>query len=282
MSINTDLKGLVALQKNYLDILDSKQSDPEFTNKIDDLQTQLENAHKSFKDANVSSNNVLTHQKDVTNIVDTEKDRLLRKKQSIDNALVGKKRAIELNDSYQKKQAEYNKIKYAWVMALAISVILVISKKKFEFLPSFMFDVLTILVLFGASIYTISILIEVSRREKINFNKLDLPDPAARTAAELQAAAKAASNEEGGDLLGGMNLYGCVGSYCCSPGTKWENDISKCVHDDNYTGTGTGSDAVGQQPFTTMPIAQYGNKRRININNVKENYANEYDNYSKV
>ena len=42
MSINTDLKGLVALQKNYLDILDNKQGDPEFTNKIDDLQTQLE------------------------------------------------------------------------------------------------------------------------------------------------------------------------------------------------------------------------------------------------
>ena len=286
MSNITDLNGLVALQKEYLKVIESNPVNPDLDLKITKLQSELESAYASLETANVSSNNVLTHQKDVTNIVDTEKDRLLRKKQSIDNALVGKKRAIELNDSYQKKQAEYNKIKYAWVMALAISVILVISKKKFEFLPSFMFDVLTILVLFGASIYTISILIEVSRREKINFNKLDLPDPAARTAAELQAAAKAASNEEGGDLLGGMNLYGCVGSYCCSPGTKWENDISKCVHDDNYTGAGAGAGAdagaVEKQPFTTMSTAKYGNKRRININNVKENYANEYDNYSKV
>ena len=280
MSNITDLNGLVALQKEYLKVIESNPVNPDLDLKITKLQSELESAYASLETANVSSNNVLTHQKDVTDIVDTEKDRLLRKKQSIDNALVGKKREIELNDSYQKKQAEYNKIKYAWVMALAISVILVISKKNFEFLPSFMFDVLTILVLFGASIYTISILIEVSRREKINFNKLDLPDPAARTAAELQAAAKAASKEEGGDLLGGMNLYGCVGSYCCSPGTKWENDISKCVHDDNYTGAG--SDADEKQPFTTMPTAKYGNKRRININNVKENYANEYDNYSKV
>jgi len=272
----TDLNGLVALQKEYLKILENKENDPTLTTKITQLQTELESAYASLETANVSSNNVLTHQEDVSDIVNTEKDRLLLKKQSIDNALVGKKRAIELNDSYQKKQAEYNKIKYAWVIALAVSVILVISKKKFVFLPSFMFDLFTILVLFGASIYTISILIEVSRREKINFNKLDLPDPAARTAAELQSAAKAASKEEGGDLLGGMNLYGCVGSYCCSPGTKWENDISKCVHDDEYEAN------ANQNTFTTMTNTQHINKRRININNVKENYANEYDNYSKV
>jgi hypothetical protein len=281
MRYNTDLNGLVALQKEYLKILENKPNDPELTTKVAQLQTELESAYTSLETANVSSSNVLTHQEDVADIVDTEKDRLLIKKQSIDNALVGKKRAIELNDSYQKKQAEYNKIKFAWVIALAISVILVISKKTFVFLPSFMFDLFTILVLLGASIYTISILVEVSRREKINFNKLDLPDPAARTEAELQAAAKAASKEEGGDLLGGMNLYGCVGSYCCSPGTKWDNDITKCVHDDEYDPNEIQDEATAET-FNTMINTQHINKRRININNVKENCANEYDNYSKV
>jgi len=281
MSINTDLKGLVALQKNYLDILDNKQGDPEFTNKIDDLQTQLENAHKSFKDANVSSDNVLTRQEEVTDIVTTEKDRLMLKKQSIDNALVGKKREIELNDSYQKKQAEYNKIKLAWVIALAISVLSILLKKQLSFVPSFIFDLVTIIVLFGASIYTISVLVEVSRREKINFNKLDLPEPVARTADELRAAAAAAAKEEGGDLLSGMNLYGCVGSYCCSPGTKWDNDVSKCVHDEEYDPNEIQDDEQTEE-FNTMINTQHINKRRININTVKDNYANEYDNYSKV
>ena len=281
MSNITDLNGLVTLQKEYLKILENKPNDPELTTKVAQLQTELESAYASLETSNISSSNVLTHQEDVADIVDTEKDRLLIKKQSIDNALVGKKRAIELNDSYQKKQAEYNKIKFAWVIALAISVILVISKKTFVFLPSFMFDLFTILVLLGASIYTISILIEVSRREKINFNKLDLPDPAARTAAELQAAAKAASKEEGGDLLGGMNLYGCVGSYCCSPGTKWDNDITKCVHDDEYDANAIQDEATAET-FNTMINTQHINKRRININNVKENCANEYDNYSKI
>ncbi|MDC1151365.1 hypothetical protein OAS95_02185 [Pelagibacteraceae bacterium] len=281
MSNITDLNGLVTLQKEYLKVLENKPNDPELTTKVAQLQTELESAYASLETSNISSSNVLTHQEEVADIVDTEKDRLLIKKQYIDNALVGKERAIELNDSYQKKQAEYNKIKFAWVIALAISVILVISKKTFVFLPSFIFDLFTILVLLGASIYTISILVEVSRREKINFNKLDLPDPAARTEAELQAAAKAASKEEGGDLLGGMNLYGCVGSYCCSPGTKWDNDITKCVHDAEYDPNKIQDEATAET-FNTMINTQHINKRRININNVKENCANEYDNYSKV
>ena len=281
MSINTDLKGIVALQKNYLDILDNKQGDPEFTTKIIDLQSQLEDAHKSFKDANVSSENILTHQKEVADIVETEKARLMQKKQSIDNALVGKKREIQLNDSYQQKQAEYNKIKFAWVIALVIILVSLILKTKIFFIPSFIFDLLTIIVLFGASIYTIKVLIDVSRREKINFNKLALPDPAARTQAELQDAAKAAAKEEGGDLLGGMNLYGCVGTYCCSPGTKWDTGISKCVHDSEYD-VNKIQDESSSEEFNTMVNSSNTKNRRININNVKENYANEYDNYSKL
>lgn len=281
MSKNTDLNGLVTLQKNYLNILDNKQDDPEFSNKINELQSQLEDAHKSLKVADVSSEHVLTHQEEVADIVDTEKDRLMQKKQSIDNALVGKQREIELNDSYQKKQAEYNKIKFAWVIALAIVVVSIILKNQLTFFPSFLFDLITIIVLFGASIYTIKVFIDISRREKMNFNKLNLPDPAARTQAELQDAAKEAAKEEGGDLLGGMNLYGCVGTYCCSPGTKWDTGISKCVHDSEYD-VNKIQDESSSEEFNTMVNSSNTKNRRININNVKENYANEYDNYSKL
>ena len=86
MSNITDLNGLVALQKEYLKILENKPNDPELTTKIANLQSELESAYASLESANISSDNVLTHQEDVSDIVDTEKDRLLLKKQSIDNA----------------------------------------------------------------------------------------------------------------------------------------------------------------------------------------------------
>lgn len=275
-SMNTDLKGIVALQKNYLDVLSQKTSDPELTIKVNTLQDQLSQAHAVFKEADISSSQILTDQLKVKDIVDTEKQRLLSKKQSIDNALIGKKREIELNDSYQKRQAEYNKIKIAWVFALAIFVLFTILTKHLSFLPSFIFNGLLIIVLFATAIYSISIYIEISRREKIDFDKLNLSAPATT----LPIAKKSDSTKDN-DLLGGMNLYGCVGSYCCNDGTKWDQNISKCVHDNEYNPNAI-KDPKTTETFTTH-IGNMGLKqRRINIDTVKENYANEYDNYSRV
>lgn len=285
--MNTDLKGIVALQKNYLDILSDKTSDPALVDKVNKLQDELSNAHKEFKEADASSSQLLTDQEKVKHIVDTEKDRLLLKKQSIDNALTGKKREIELNDSYQKKQAEYNKIKIAWVFALAIYVLITVLKNHFPVIPSFVNGLILIGTFVAVSIYSINIFIEILRREKINFNKLNLAPPTI-----LPTVAKKDSGRES-DLLKGMNLYGCVSSYCCSEGTKWDSDMSKCVHDATYDPnkikdeptdepiTET-TDPAEPEQFTTL-LGNIGlNKRRININTVKENYANEYENYSRL
>ena len=278
MSMNTDLKGIVALQQNYLDVLSHKTSDPDLTTKVNNLQDELSKAHAAFTEADISSSQVLTDQEKVKNIVDTEKERLLNKKQSIDSALTGKKREIELTDSYQKKQAEYNKVKIAWVFALAIYILLTTLSKSLSFIPTFIFNLIIIIVLVVTVIYSFNIYIEISRREKINFDKLDLPAPAIT----VPNAAKTVSSREV-DLLGGMNLYGCVGSYCCNDGTKWDRDISKCVHDTEYDPNAIKDTSTDKpEPFTTLLGNMGLNKRRININTVKENYANEYDNYSKV
>lgn len=278
--MNTDLKGIIALQKNYLDILSNKTSDPELTLKVNALQDELSRAHSEFTNADASSSQILTDQEKVKSIIDTEKERLLLKKQSIDTALSGKKREVELNDSYQKKQAEYNKIKIAWVLALAIYVFITILKKHLPIIPSFINDLILITTFVAVSIYSINIFIEISRREKINFNKLALAAPAIT----LPIAPKKDSDKDS-DLLKGMNLYGCVSSYCCSEGTKWDSNMSKCVHDDKYDPNAIKNetkDAPKPESFTTL-LGNIGlNKRRINIDTVKENYANEYDNYSKL
>ena len=274
--MNTDLKGIVALQKNYLDILSDKTSDPTLTDKVGKLQDELSKAHKAFKDADVSSSQVLTDQEKVKSIIDTEKDRLLLKKQSIDNALSGKKREIELNDSYQKKQSEYNKIKIAWIFALAIYVFITILKNHLPIIPSFINDLILITTFAAVSIYSINIFIEIYRREKINFNKLNLAPPTI-----IPIVAKKDSGRES-DLLKGMNLYGCVSSYCCSEGTKWDSAMSKCVHDPTYDPNKNKDETTAPEQFTTL-LGNIGlNKRRINIDTVKENYANEYENYSRL
>ena len=84
--VNVDLNGLFEIQQNYLTGLSQQTDDPELKEMTGALQANLTVLNQNFKDANLSSNKALTHQDQVSKIVTTEKDRLLEKKQIIDNA----------------------------------------------------------------------------------------------------------------------------------------------------------------------------------------------------
>tara|TARA_Y100000356_G_scaffold90368_1_gene75871 strand:+ start:933 stop:1766 length:834 start_codon:yes stop_codon:yes gene_type:complete len=270
----TDLTSLFDIQQRYLAGLSQKADDDELINKVNTLETELYKIHNSYKRANTNATDILAHQKVVSDIVEEEKNRLLLKKQDIDNNLVGKKRAIALNDSYQLKQSEFNKIKLIFVAGLAISVLLTIIKNNFIIIPSSIINILIIFTLFICSMYSIQIYLDILSRDKMNFNKLDLPEPTLRTEKE-----NTNSNKEN-DLLSGMNLYGCVGSYCCSEGTKWDSSLTKCVHDNEYVASS--NEEKNTEQFSTIFTNHKLNNRRIDINKVANNSATEYDKYARI
>ena len=76
-------------------------------------------------------------------------------------------------------------------------------------------------------IYCLFVYSSISSRSPMNYNELDLAGPAAPTASDIAANQVAAG--KAGNLLGTVNLLGCVGSACCSAGTKWDNEKSMCV-----------------------------------------------------
>jgi len=266
---NVDLNGLFEIQQNYLTGLSQQTDDPELTKKVSALQTNLTELNKNFKDANLSSNRALTHQDQVSKIVTTEKDRLLEKKQIIDNALVGKQRAISLNDSFQQKQSAYNNIKIVWIFALALIVLFSILQTKLDYIPSIVFSLGIITILVGVVLYSLNSYIEIRRREKVNYNSLDLPDPTARSKQELDEANKNSTDKDK-DLLAGINLFGCVGQKCCSSGTIWDNDSLKCVFDDTYDPT----KVQETETFITETIENQGTQTS-NSSNFTENLASE-------
>jgi len=257
--VNVDLNGLIEIQQNYLTGLSQQTDDPELAKKVSALQTNLTELNNNFKAANLSSNRALTHQDQVSKIVTTEKDRLLEKKQIIDNALVGKQRAISLNDSFQQKQSAYNNIKIVWIFALALVVLFSILQTKLDYIPSIVFSLGIITILVGVVLYSLNSYIEIRRREKVNYNSLDLPDPAARSKQELDEANKNSTDKDK-DLLAGINLFGCVGPKCCSSGTIWDNDSLKCVQE--------------PESFITETIENQGTQTS-NTSNFTENVASE-------
>ena len=264
---NVDLNGLFEIQQNYLTGLSQQTDDPDLTKKVSALQKNLTDLNQNFKAANVSSNRALTHQDEVSKIITTEKDRLLEKKQIIDNALVGKQRAISLNDSFQQKQSAYNNIKIVWIFALALIVLFTILQTKIDYIPPIVFSLGTTTILVGVVLYSLYAYIEIRRRENINYNSLDLSEPAARSKQELHDADKNSTDK---DLLAGINLFGCIGPKCCSSGTIWDNDSLKCVFDDTYDPT----KVQETETFITETIENQGTQTS-NTSNFTENVASE-------
>jgi hypothetical protein len=275
MSLNTDLTGLFNIQKDYLaGLAQSAGTDTELTGKVTSLQSNLDTLYKNFDQSNQSSSAVLARQREVSSIIDEEKSRLEQKKQSIDNALVGKKRAIDLNEAYRMRQSQYLKIKVVFVVVLAICIILTLLQRRFPIVPSIFVTLLNMIVILMGGIYCLFIYSSISSRSPMNYNELDLAGPEAPTASEIAANQVAAG--KAGNLLGTVNLLGCVGASCCSAGTKWDNEKSKCVPAPATPATPATPAAPASTPptvggFTTMeqsgPIAHS---------------PSEYDSYGKV
>jgi hypothetical protein len=276
MVLNTDLSGLFHIQRGYL--LDVSGTDPLYDDKVRNLSSNLSALYTDFSTANISSSAVLARQQEVASIIDIEKDRLEQKKQSVDNALVGKQRAIGLNEAYRMRQSQYMKMKIVVVIVLAIFIGTTLLSRRYPIIPPFVITLINIIVIFGGSIYCLLIYASITSRSMMNYDELDLKGPTVLSGSEVDANQIAAG--KAGDLLGTINPAGCAGAECCDIDTIWDITTSKCIPNcatGNTWNTTTkqceiaSADPAGSDLFTTMekrhPIAYS---------------PNEYDKYSKV
>ena len=279
MQLNTDLSGLFHIQKDYLAGLTIQ--DASFNTKVNNLATQLGNLHKDFTAANISSGAVLARQQEVSSIIDEEKKRLEQKKQSIDNALDGKRRAIDLNETYRMRQSQYLRIKIVMVIVLVICIVLTLLNRQFPIVPSIIVTLINLIVVLIGGVYCLFIYSSISSRSLMNYNDLDLAGPAAPTVSSIAASQVAAS--KAGNLLGTINIVGCVGSACCSAGTKWDNEKSMCVPDSASAAPA----APPATPSATPPAAPpapstVGGFTTMEQSGPIAHSPSEYDSYGRV
>lgn len=191
--------------------------------KMPDLEL-LKTAVKN-KDTAVSA--VLTKQKQVNNILQSELDRLNIKKVQIDNAQKGQMRVLMMNESYRKRQAEYTKLIIAVAFVFALVIVIRYMREFFDVLPDIVYTLVHILLFAGVIIYSMITYINVSSREKINFDRLDIPGPKIESKSDYDARNNAAKLT--GDLLGVSDSDLCKGAACCTAGqTVWSSANQKC------------------------------------------------------
>jgi hypothetical protein len=241
-----DLTGIYDVQRSY--VTDLCGGDLELSDKVVALQNQLNTMNHDYQTAGVTTNNLLTDQYQVQNIVDTEYNRLLAKKQNIDDALIGQQRAVLLNESYRLRYVQYTKILILFITALVISFVAFQLKNSWlSFVPSFLFDFIIFLVWLAVVMLSYFIYSDIQRRDHINFNELSLPPPVINSSEDL--AAKQNKAAQSGDLLGSIGAP-CVGEACCdSSNNFWDPTLGKCT-----TTVIATADAI-KMGFTTMSDA---------------------------
>jgi ABC-type multidrug transport system fused ATPase/permease subunit len=213
------LNGLLNIQKNYLnDLAQLSTENKNVAGDLNDIRSRLDQINQSFNQANTSAEKTLTHQSKVEDILKKEHERLLSKKDEIDNIHYGKMRSVQLNDSYRKKQSEYIRI----IVALIVAIILYIAF--YLFLPQSIADILTVLLFVVLIFYSTKIVWEIYKRDNMNYDRLDLVPPAeanSLTRGDASAASASASASMVGDL--------CTGEVCCAEGSRWDASMNKCI-----------------------------------------------------
>jgi hypothetical protein len=202
--------------------------------KITDHDELLKNSQQRLKEIASSQNVVYTMNQD-------ESNRLIRKKNNIDQALDGQNRMITLNDSYVKKYAKYNQIVMVIVLVILAILGAIMLGTYVPAVPSVVNDLIMILAVGIGLIVIYNIYTEIQKRDSMYFDKLNtsIPD----ISGNLDLKNNDDMNAAQWDLMNG----GCMGGDCCGappvyyidgkcrspPASIWNYGLSKGVKCDD-------------------------------------------------
>jgi hypothetical protein len=218
---------------------------------------------------------VLQNQNTLSNIINTEQDRLEEKKELVDTSIFEQKRAQSLNESYRQKYNYYIYIIVA-VISLFVSFIVIGEvSKTITFIPSIIYNLLYIASISVVGFFIYFTMLDIARRDHMDFSKINVNPPKKLSADELEKQRD--SNYGGVDMMPKF----CVGSDCCNPDddtspTTWDVATGKCVipPTDNMSADGFKM----QYDHSYTPIKM----KNENVNSKQYKSFNTIDNYEYV
>ena len=261
-----DLSTIIDLQKQYATDLDAIDKSGE-KNYIDSLNVHLNELHNQLDKSQLNSERILLKQRNVNNILNTEKTRLQEKKANVDDAIQGQKRMINIHKSYSKKYAAYNSITFAIILAVLIYMAIVFIQKYFDnIIPDFMINTLYVILIATTIIFIVFKTVEIATRDDMNYDRIDVPPP------NTDGTGSGSGFGEG-DLSAGLVHGICKGESCCNHGTFFNYELGKCVPDPDYESGLT--DKSELSAFTLMS----NNKNLVRIKNYE---PSEFSNYTRI
>lgn len=195
-------------------------------------QPTLEGMSTIEGNTNTTIDGILTHQNDVKNIVEHETERLNAKKAHIDGVLFSQKRELDLNESHRLKHRYYLYIFIILVCAMVAYILVAKLRESLTFIPDMVFDIMIILTIIIPGFLIYFTIMDIRRRDHMDFSKLNLHAPKQRSEEEINAAREKAVKD--GDLSALTKL--CSGEECCpapedgsSADVNWNPNTGRCI-----------------------------------------------------
>lgn len=192
---------------------------------IGHIQSGLNNLWTDTQNNASSAEAALQRQNDMKNIIDQENSRLQIKKEQIKGAVANTQRIIALSESNRKRQVQFIYIILLLILGLLIYLFLRNIEIFFPFIPEFVINFLTIILVIIIFGYIVILLRDIWSRSNTNFDELNLPPPVISSDAQQNAAMNM------GDILGSINYANsCIGESCCDTDvSQWNMGTMKCV-----------------------------------------------------
>lgn len=193
--------------------------------KLTALDTELTSAKTAVND--VSYDSILTDQVRMKSIVDAETDIIDRQISKTNTATQVRDRLIAQSISYKRRYQAYTSIIIVLMISIFICAGLFYVKKTLPNIPGIAEITMggVIIVIAYDIIYLINQFIDISRRDRNNFDKIDPELVGLPTSGDIAALKTTYANSS--------NAGTCVGIDCCPAGntnnTVWDSTNSRCI-----------------------------------------------------
>jgi hypothetical protein len=169
-------------------------------------------------------NDIIDPTNNIKALLDDEKNRLDSKKVKINREYDTKIRNDELLRSATSRKKAYYHMLMIVILIVIVCYVLYKTQTWFPIIPGIIIDLLIIAIVAGGIIYLLWRIIDIQKRDRLDFDKIDF---------SYLLKEKDVKKSNGADILSGniydynMNNAYCVGSKCCPTDTKYIDN--KCV-----------------------------------------------------
>jgi hypothetical protein len=185
--------------------------------------------------------NIVEHQKDMQSIINKTKTSLNAQTEAIQDEVETKNRLSLLTYSQNKRNSEYNKMMLIIIVSIIISFGIYGFSLYIPFIPQVFITLIISIICSIALIWAYYIYLDIQSRSMINYDELKLDSLNTSSVSDEERARNLAS----GNLLGSINLGGCIGAGCCDDGTMWNINNSTCMAPCTGSTVSTDYDAGG-------------------------------------